>query len=146
MTRTTREKRARFRELHMDGCFVLPNPWDVGSARMLEHLGFEALASTSTGLAWTMGRPDYALSRDEVLAHLAALSEAVDLPVNTDFEAGFARADCARRARCCACHRSATGKKWRADSYGMASPACHRSIRLLPVLMSSAAWRKLALQ
>jgi 2-methylisocitrate lyase-like PEP mutase family enzyme len=90
MTRTTREKRARFRELHMDGCFVLPNPWDVGSARMFEHLGFEALASTSTGFAWTVGSPDYALSRDEVLGHLAALSEAVDLPVNADFEAGFA--------------------------------------------------------
>jgi 2-methylisocitrate lyase-like PEP mutase family enzyme len=90
MSQTTQEKRARFRELHKDGCFVLPNPWDVGSARMLEHLGFEAVASTSTGFAWTTGRPDYAVARDDVLGHLAALSAAVDVPVNADFESGFA--------------------------------------------------------
>jgi 2-methylisocitrate lyase-like PEP mutase family enzyme len=90
VTRTVQQKRARFRELHAHGCFILPNPWDIGSARMLEHLGFEALASISTGFAWTMGRPDYALSRSEVLQHLAALSDAFDLPVNADFEAGFA--------------------------------------------------------
>ncbi len=58
MSRTVKEKRARFRELHQSGCFILPNPWDVGSARMLESLGFEALASTSTGYAWSTGRPD----------------------------------------------------------------------------------------
>src|SRR5580698_7473602 len=90
MSQTTQQKRARFRELHEAGCFVLPNPWDVGSARMLEHLGFEAIASTSTGFAWTTGRPDYALARDDVLGHLAALSAAVDVPVNADFESGFA--------------------------------------------------------
>jgi 2-methylisocitrate lyase-like PEP mutase family enzyme len=84
------QKRAAFRALHQQGCFVLPNPWDVGSARMLQHLGFAALASTSTGYAWTTGRPDYAVSREDVLQHLTALCEAVDLPVNADFESGFA--------------------------------------------------------
>lgn len=90
MTSTTAEKRATFRALHQKGCFVLPNPWDVGSARMLQHLGFAALASTSSGYAWTTGRPDYAVSRDEVLQHLASLCQAVTVPVNADFESGFA--------------------------------------------------------
>ncbi|WP_238296727.1 isocitrate lyase/phosphoenolpyruvate mutase family protein, partial [Methylobacterium soli] len=90
MTRTVAEKRAAFRALHEAGCFVLPNPWDLGSARLLQHLGFSALASTSAGFAWTAGRPDYAVTRDDVLAHLSALCAAVDLPVNADYEAGFA--------------------------------------------------------
>ena len=90
MTRTVAEKRAGFRALHQQGCFVLPNPWDVGSARMLQHLGFAALASTSAGYAWTTGRPDYAVTRADVLQHLTSLCEAVDLPVNADFESGFA--------------------------------------------------------
>jgi 2-methylisocitrate lyase-like PEP mutase family enzyme len=90
MTRPIAEKRATFRGLHERGCFVLPNPWDVGSARMLQHLGFAALASTSTGYAWTTGRPDYAVTRADVLQHLTSLCEAVDLPVNADFESGFA--------------------------------------------------------
>src|SRR3954469_2190165 len=86
----TASKRARFRALHQSGCFVIPNPWDIGSARLLQQLGFEALASTSSGHAWTRGRPDYAVTRDEALTHLTALSAAVDLPVNADFEDGFA--------------------------------------------------------
>jgi 2-methylisocitrate lyase-like PEP mutase family enzyme len=90
MTRTVAEKRAAFRVLHERGCFVLPNPWDVGSARMLQHLGFAALASTSTGYAWTTGRPDYSVTRADVLQHLTSLCEAVELPVNADFESGFA--------------------------------------------------------
>jgi 2-methylisocitrate lyase-like PEP mutase family enzyme len=90
MPLTTTEKRAAFRSLHASGCFVLPNPWDIGSARMLQHLGFEALASTSSGYAWSTGRTDYALTRDDVLQHLTALSAAVDLPINADFESGFA--------------------------------------------------------
>jgi 2-methylisocitrate lyase-like PEP mutase family enzyme len=90
MSRTPAEKRASFRALHEQGCFVLPNPWDVGSARMLQHLGFAALASTSSGYAWTTGRADYAVTRDDVLRHLTSLCEAVDLPVNADFESGFA--------------------------------------------------------
>lgn len=92
MTISVAEKRAAFRRLHEDGCFVLPNPWDVGSARMLQRLGFAALASTSTGYAWSTGRPDYGVSRDDVLAHLTALSASVDIPVNADFESGFASA------------------------------------------------------
>jgi 2-methylisocitrate lyase-like PEP mutase family enzyme len=87
---TAAEKRARFRAMHESGCFVLPNPWDIGSARMFQHLGFRALASTSSGFAWTTGRADYAVTRDEMLAHLSAICVAVDLPVNADFESGFA--------------------------------------------------------
>jgi 2-methylisocitrate lyase-like PEP mutase family enzyme len=83
-------KRANFRNLHRQGCFVLPNPWDSGSARLLQHMGFLALASTSSGHAWTMGRPDYAVTRDDVLSHLSQLCAATDLPVNADFEGGFA--------------------------------------------------------
>jgi 2-methylisocitrate lyase-like PEP mutase family enzyme len=83
-------KRATFRVLHAEGCFVLPNPWDLGSARRLERMGFKALASTSSGLAWSLGREDGELSRDEVLNHLRVLCAATDLAVNADFEAGFA--------------------------------------------------------
>ena len=83
-------KRAEFRALHAQGCFVLPNPWDLGSARLLQHLGFKALASTSSGFAWTIARPDYGVTRDDVLAHLALLCAATDLPVNADFQGGFA--------------------------------------------------------
>jgi len=90
MARTVADKRSAFRALHEKGCFVLPNPWDVGSARMLQHLGFAALASTSAGFAWAMGRPDYAVTRRDVLQHLRSLCEAVDLPVNADYESGFA--------------------------------------------------------
>jgi 2-methylisocitrate lyase-like PEP mutase family enzyme len=84
------DKRARFRALHQSGTFVIPNPWDIGSARLLQHLGFCALASTSSGFAWTTGRPDYGVGLGDMLDHLKALSAAVDLPVNADFESGFA--------------------------------------------------------
>jgi 2-methylisocitrate lyase-like PEP mutase family enzyme len=90
MKPTPAEKRAKFRALHAQGIFVLPNPWDIGSARMLQHLGFQALASTSSGFAWSLGRADYASSRELVIEHLAALSQAVDLPLNADLEGGFA--------------------------------------------------------
>jgi 2-methylisocitrate lyase-like PEP mutase family enzyme len=80
----------RFRTLHEAGCFVIPNPWDVGSARFLSGLGFKALATTSAGFAWTMGRPDTRVTVDEVLAHLRAIAGAVDIPVNADFEGGYA--------------------------------------------------------
>jgi 2-methylisocitrate lyase-like PEP mutase family enzyme len=90
MAQTVADKRIVFRALHERGCFVMPNPWDVGSARMLQHLGFVALASSSAGYAWTTGRPDNAVARDEVLQHLSALCTAVDVPVNADFESGFA--------------------------------------------------------
>ena len=90
MTRTVEEKRADFRALHTQGCFVLPNPWDVGSARMLQGLGFKALASTSSGHAWSYGHADGAMSRGATLSHLRALVDATELPVNADFENGFA--------------------------------------------------------
>ncbi|MBW8814153.1 MAG: isocitrate lyase/phosphoenolpyruvate mutase family protein [Caulobacterales bacterium] len=89
---TPAEKRARFRALHAQGCFVIPNPWDVGSARALQALGFQALASTSSGFAWSTGRQDNAAPLEAVLAHLAELSAAVDLPINADFENGYADA------------------------------------------------------
>jgi len=88
--RSVAERRAAFRRLHESGCFVLPNPWDIGSARLLQHLGFQAVASTSSGSAWSTGRPDYAVSRSDVLEHLSSLCNAIDLPVNADFESGFA--------------------------------------------------------
>jgi methylisocitrate lyase len=72
------------------GCFVIPNPWDVGSARLLARLGFRALATTSSGFAWTLGRRDNHVSLEESLAHFRAVSQAVDIPVNGDFEGGFA--------------------------------------------------------
>jgi 2-methylisocitrate lyase-like PEP mutase family enzyme len=84
------EKRQTFRRLHESGCFVIPNPWDVGSARYLQHLGFKALATTSSGFAFSRGRPDGGMSRDEVLAHLREMVAAVDVPVNADFENGYA--------------------------------------------------------
>ena len=84
------DKRATFRRLHESGCFVIPNPWDAGSAILLQSLGFKAVASTSAGMAWTQGRPDNGVTRDDVLAHLSMLVEAVDLPVNADYENGFA--------------------------------------------------------
>ena len=83
-------KRARFRALHQEGCFVLPNPWDAGGARRLEKLGFKALATTGAGYAWSLGREDGQLSLDETLDHLRTLCAATDLPVNADFETGYA--------------------------------------------------------
>jgi 2-methylisocitrate lyase-like PEP mutase family enzyme len=81
---------ARFRELHQSGCFVIPNPWDLGSARVLVQLGFKALATTSCGFAWTLGVRDHAVTLDQKLAHLREITAAVDVPVNADFEKGFA--------------------------------------------------------
>lgn len=87
---TIAQKRAAFRQLHHTGCFVMPNPWDVGSARALAAMGFKALATTSAGHAWSSGQADGRLERREVLAHMRTMVEAVDLPVNADFESGFA--------------------------------------------------------
>lgn len=79
-----------FHRLHRSGCFVMPNPWDAGSARALEQMGFKALATTSAGFAWTLGRADNHITRDQALAHLRAIAAAVEVPVNADFEGGFA--------------------------------------------------------
>lgn len=90
MRPTVTDKRQTFRDLHDSGCFVIPNPWDAGSAAILQSLGFKALASSSAGFAWSHARADYNVARDELLAHLKALVDATDIPVNADFENGFA--------------------------------------------------------
>lgn len=79
-----------FHKLHESGCFVMPNPWDVGTARALEMLGSAALATTSAGFAWTLGRPDNGVTLEEALAHLRKIAAAVSVPVNADFEGGYA--------------------------------------------------------
>jgi len=84
------DRRRTFREMHAAGCFVIPNPWDPGSARYLQSLGFKALATTSSGFAWSRARPDNGITREAALAHLADMVAATDLPVNADFEGGFA--------------------------------------------------------
>ena len=81
---------ATFGRLHSSGCFVMPNPWDAGSARALEQLGFHALATTSAGFAWTLGRADDQVTLDEALEHLRVVADAVSVPVNADFRGGFA--------------------------------------------------------
>src|SRR5690606_32418533 len=86
---TVYEKRTAFREMHRDGCFLLPNPWDLGGARILESLGYKALATTSSGYAWSQARADGQLARSDTLAHLRYLAAATDLPINADFESGF---------------------------------------------------------
>lgn len=86
------EKRKQFHQLHASGCFVMPNPWDVGSTLYLQGLGFKALATTSAGFAWTRGFADGGITRDMALAHIAELSAAADVPFNADFEGGFADA------------------------------------------------------
>src|SRR5438876_4368206 len=91
MTQPTDRSRM-FRQLHESGCFLVPNPWDLGSARLLAQLGFRALATTSSGLAWSHGRPDNHVSLEATLTHLRAISHAVEMPVSADFEGGFATA------------------------------------------------------
>src|SRR3954451_25263839 len=83
------DKGAAFRALHDGEPFVIPNPWDAGSAKAFESLGFEALATTSGGFAFTLGRPDGAVTLDEVCDHVRALSEATPLPISTDLENGY---------------------------------------------------------
>jgi methylisocitrate lyase len=83
-------RRSTFRDLHAAGCFVIPNPWDVGSARLLASLGFPALATTSSGIAWSLGRSDNRVPLYESLARIGAIAAAVEVPVNADFEGGFA--------------------------------------------------------
>jgi 2-methylisocitrate lyase-like PEP mutase family enzyme len=87
---STADKRATFKKMHESGCFVLPNPFDVGSAIALQKLGFKAMASTSAGFAWTIGKADSRVTVDDVCTHLTAICAAVDLPVNADYEGGYA--------------------------------------------------------
>ena len=86
---TIAERRRIFSQLHQSGCFAIPNPWDIGSALYLQHLGFKAIATTSAGFAFSRGLPDGAVGRDEMLAHIRELVEATDVPVNADFENGY---------------------------------------------------------
>ena len=88
--RRAAERAAAFRELHRAGCFVMPNPWDAGSAHLLASLGFSAIATSSAGFAWSQARRDNGVSLDAVLMHLRAVAGAVSVPVNADFEGGFA--------------------------------------------------------
>src|SRR6476469_6005202 len=83
-------KRQTYRALHESGCFVIPNPWDVGSARYLQHLGFKALATTSSGFAVSQALPDGAVSRDRMLIHIHDLVASTEVPLNADFENGHA--------------------------------------------------------
>src|SRR5438309_1866922 len=101
---TIEEKRREFRKLHESGCFALPNPWDIGTAKYLQHLGFEAIATTSAGFAFSRGLSDGSVSRNDMIAHIKELVEAIDLPVNADFENGYADDpnSCAENARLCA--------------------------------------------
>lgn len=103
---TTRHDRTRvFHELHQAGCFVIPNPWNVGSAKLLAQLGFHALATTSSGFAWSLGKQDNHITLDEALAHYRAMADAVAIPVSADFERGFADSPegvAANVARACA--------------------------------------------
>ena len=87
---TPADRRRIFHELHQSGCFVIPNPWDVGSARALALLGFKALATTSSGFAWSSGRADTQMTVSETIAHIGMISDAVEIPVNADFEGGYA--------------------------------------------------------
>ncbi|MEK7251725.1 MAG: isocitrate lyase/phosphoenolpyruvate mutase family protein [Actinomycetota bacterium] len=87
---SSEDRSVAFHRLHASGCFVMPNPWDAGSARALEQLGFKALATTSAGFAWTLGRADNQATLNEVLEHLRVIVSAVTVPVNADFEGGFA--------------------------------------------------------
>src|SRR3984893_6074801 len=98
------EKRVAFRKLHESGCFAIPNPWDIGSAKYLQHLGFKAIATTSAGFAFSRGLPDGSVKRDDMLDHIRELVEATDIPVNADFENGYADDPnwCAENARLCA--------------------------------------------
>ena len=102
--KTIEAKRAEFRKLHESGCFAIPNPWDIGSAKYLQHLGFKAIATTSAGFAFSRGMPDGSVKRDDMLDHIRELVEATDIPVNADFENGYADDPnwCAENARLCA--------------------------------------------
>src|SRR6476469_8724847 len=101
---TIEEKRRKFQHLHESGCFAIPNPWDIGTAKYLQHLGFKAIATTSAGFAFSRGLADGSVKRDEMIAHISELVEATDIPVNADFENGYADEPnwCAENARLCA--------------------------------------------
>jgi 2-methylisocitrate lyase-like PEP mutase family enzyme len=114
-----------FRQLHESGCFIVPNPWDLGSARLLAQLGFRALATTSSGLAWSLGRPDNHVTLEATLAHLRAISQSVEIPVSADFEGGFATAPEAVGANVAAAATTGIAGLSIEDSTGDASSPLH---------------------
>ena len=114
-----------FRQLHESGCFIVPNPWDLGSARLLAQLGFRALATTSSGLAWSLGRPDNHVTLEATLAHLRAISQSVGIPVSADFEGGFATAPEAVGANVAAAATTGIAGLSIEDSTGDASSPLH---------------------
>lgn len=133
---------AAFRALHQSGCFVLPNPWDVGSARFLEHLGFKALATTSAGVAFTRGLPDdvQAMPLDAMLAHIRELAAATALPVNADFQAGYAHDPEGVAANVAACARTGCAGLSIEDSTGdAAAPLYERGLAVERVRAARAA-------
>src|SRR3982751_5653713 len=101
---TIEDKRREFRQLHESGCSAIPNPWDIGTAKYLQHLGFKAIATTSAGFAFSRGLADGSVGLHAMLAHVRELVEAIDIPVNADFENGYADTpnDVAENARLCA--------------------------------------------
>src|SRR3989454_3229893 len=124
MTQPTDRSRM-FRQLHESGCFLVPNPWDLGSARLLAQLGFRALATTSSGFAWSLGRPDNHVSLEATLAHLRAISHGVEIPVSADFEGGFATAPEAVGANVAAATTTGIAGLSIEDSTGNASSPLH---------------------
>jgi len=122
---STADKRRTFRKLHEADCFVIPNPWSVGSARYLQGLGFKALATTSSGHAHSEGLPDGGQTIDDVLAHYAELAAATDVPLNADFENGFADAGRGRRER----HALYRDRRGRAFGRGFAQQRDYSALR-----------------
>jgi methylisocitrate lyase len=140
MALSTADKCVTFRKMHESGCFVLPNPFDVGSARALQHLGFKALASTSAGFAWTIGKADNRVTLEEVCDHLTALCAAVDLPVNADFEGGFANEADKVAANVARCVKTGVAGLSIEDSTGDASkPLYDRALAIARIKAARAA-------
>ncbi len=122
---------AKFRTLHESGCFVLPNPWDIGSAIYLQHLGFKALATTSAGFAFSRGKPDGGVPLNEMLAHIGEIAAATPLPVNADFLNGFANEseDVAANVKLC-CATGVAGLSIEDNSGNSASPLYERELAI----------------
>src|ERR1700693_2038862 len=131
---------AKFHAMHESGCFVLPNPWDIGTAMYLEHLGFNALATTSAGFAFSRGKPDGGVPRDEMLAHIREIVEATALPVNADFLNGFADKpeDVAANVKLCV-ETGVTGLAFEDNSQNPAAPLYEKKLAIERIRAARAA-------
>jgi len=140
MTSIRNAAAAKFRAMHDSGCFVLPNPWDIGTAIYLEHLGFKALATTSAGFAFSRGKPDGGVSRDEMLVHIREIVEAAALPVNADFLNGFAHnpEDLAANVKLCV-GRGVAGLSVEDNSQDLAAPLYAKELALERIRAARAA-------